>query len=480
MNQSKLITVDNLEINFLGVIPLQSDSCLLDAKQQAKKYYYNLNVYIEYTSIRTASYEHIAYVFIDGRNIGEIRFSPAKGFLPVQYVSFKFNNVILYQQDYNKYIDIISENMTLKYLGISHIDVAVDAIDLDLQKFTNHYIYTSSPLTKISEYKTKHKGRINLMNVTTNHINVLHWGKLSQEKYLKIYDKTKELEDNKEKHNKDYIKKWWQANGLDFEGKKVERFELTLRQKHAKHLDYTKLCDCNYLASILKTHCKNFYQFEKTYINHGKEYKKDVTPIKFTEFNTVLLPKYKHIAKHSLATEKRTLKNLYMSYLLKKFIASDNYVKTGELKVPNELKDYHSIIIMIENLNYEHPSLFQYYNTKKWQWEQEWKETNEVYRGAITINEYIESVQLTQKCTFITSADFDELIDGEEFIYDLPLLKQMKRSFKLANYNLHHFNNFLALDNLAEKSEHIKKISLPIRAKLYHEIKQESQLNKIA
>jgi len=74
INAKQLINVDNLEINFKGVIPLTAYDCTIDETKEAKRYHYNPNVWIEYTTSRTPSYNHIANLFINCRCIGEIKF----------------------------------------------------------------------------------------------------------------------------------------------------------------------------------------------------------------------------------------------------------------------------------------------------------------------------------------------------------------------------------------------------------------------
>ena len=84
-------------------------------------------------------------------------------------------------------------------------------------------------------------------------------GSRKSDRFIRIYDKSKELEVS----NKLYFKDLWAKNGIDQE-EPVERFEMVLRSKELrkiKDFDLWKLADTKYLASLLKTGCKNLFEF---------------------------------------------------------------------------------------------------------------------------------------------------------------------------------------------------------------------------
>lgn len=319
---NKLIFVDNLELTFKGIIPLFSNSKTPNKNGNKLYYHYNNKWYIQNHIGGNKMFQRIVDLYFDDNKIGEIRFLPRAPYLHKELINIKFENNVLYQQNFLDYINSIITILKLKFQYISHIDIAVDCIDHGLMQFVNNYLIQTH---KKGNYLTRHKGKIDIETIRTNLKSIIYWGNIKSAKYIKIYNKTNEL--NNQNNNKDYIPESWHLNGMNTENKSVERFELTLKQKHARLLDYSKLSDSDYLASILQTHCKNFFDFEQSFKNHGKKQKRNVTPLDFKGFNTILLPKFKYESKNTLYNEKRTLKQLYLQYLLAEYIASDDYCK---------------------------------------------------------------------------------------------------------------------------------------------------------
>ena len=380
---NKLIFVDYLEVAFEGVLPVKPAT--ID-----KSYIINKSCYLEYKFSGTKIYKNTAELWIEGYKIGELRFTPRSTNIKSDMINFKFENELLYQQGYTKFIDVIIADLNLSFLYISRLDVAIDCVDHNIIKFVDNYLFKTSTNKR---YSKRHKGKVKRDNIRTNIDSRLYWGSNTSDKYIKIYNKTEELA--RPNSDKEYIPKFWSANGLNTTGKTVERFELTLKQRHAKVLDYQELGDSNYLASIMNTHCKNFFDFEQTYINHGKKRKRTVTPLDFEDFQTVLLPKFKYKKSPRLISEKRTLRNLYFQYLQAEFIASDNFVASGFIYVPDIVKNYPDIFGTIKTLFYKHPQLEHYFKKKKSDWDKEFGKTNELATGKISIDDFVKSLHIT-------------------------------------------------------------------------------------
>lgn len=425
----KLIFIDKLELTFTGNIPLISNSSTPNINGNKMCFHYDQHWYIEHQFGGTKMYKHIADLYFDDNKIGEFLFLHRKRYMKPELINFKFENNVLYQKNYHELIDTIIEVLKLEFLYISHIDIAVDCIDHNLMKYVNNYLFRTE---NGKEYNTRHKGKVKRENILTNVDSKMLWGNINSDKYIKIYNKTAEIENNN--NIKKYITECWLANGMLTENKSVERFELTLKQKHAKLLDYNKLSDSDYLASIMQTHCKNFFDFEQTFKNHGKKRKRNVTPINFKGFNTVLLSKFKYESKNTLHNEKVKLKQLYFEYLLAEYIASDDYVKTGHTFVPDIIKNYPDIYSTIETSLIKYPELRQYFNSKKNGWEKEFNRTNPVASGKRSIDDYIQSLE--SKFYIGNRSEYKDTLGRLSFkINDMQLadLESRCRSIELKN-----------------------------------------------
>ncbi|BBE17485.1 hypothetical protein AQPE_1635 [Aquipluma nitroreducens] len=454
-NVNKLIFVDNLEVSFKGNIPLWSTSTTPDQFGNKRKHYYNPQCYIEYQSFGNKQFQNIADLWIADRKIGELRFSPRKGFIDDEIISFKFDNVQLYQQNFFKYVDSIVENMGLRFKHISHLDIAVDCINHEMIKFIHKYLERTRLNLK---YSIRHKGKVNRRNITSKGDNEIYWGNINSVKYIKIYNKTIEIDQNQ--NAKSYIPVCWKQNGMNTENEQVERFELTLRQKHASLYDYTQLDDSNYLASIMESKCESFFDFEQTYTNHKKKHKRNVTPINFTGFNTVLLPKFKYVPQNTLETEKRTLKNLYFQYLQSKHIATHPDVVSGNTLVPEKLKNYAEIKGTIDLMLHKYPSLSLYYNNKKNSWDKEYNRTDELATGTLTIKNYINAIDLTWE---LMTNNVDDTVSEE--ITD-PEEQKYARKFNRQEHDLYRSIKKIQVKDLARGSKLVEKISKPITQKV--------------
>jgi len=454
-NVNKLIFVDNLEVSFKGNIPLWSTSTTPDQYGNKRKYYYNPQCYIEYQPFGNKQFQNIADLWIADRKIGELRFSPRKGFIDDELVCFKFENDQLYQQNFYKYVDSIVENLGLRFQHISHLDIAVDCIKHEMIRFIHKY----QERTRLNvKYSIRHKGKVNRRNITSKGDNEIYWGDIKSAKYIKIYNKTIEIDQN---HNaKSYIPVCWKQNGMIAENEQVERFELTLKLPYSKSLDYTKLGDTDYLASKMETECENFFDFEQTYTNHKKKHKRNVTPINFTGFNTVRLPKFKYIPQNTLETEKRTVKNLYFQYLQSKHIATHPDVVSGNTLVPEKLKNYAEINVTINSMLHKYPSLSLYFNDKKNSWNKEFNRTDELAKGTLTIENYIKAIDLTWELmtNHVDDTVSEEITDPEELKY--------ARKFNRQEHDLYRSLKKIQVKDLASGSKLVEKMSKPITQKI--------------
>ena len=433
--ENQTIVCDNLELNFKGNIPY-------DSNYKERKYSFNDNCYIFFHSSGNQMYEVLADLYIDDRRIGELRFAPRKSFFDSDLINFKMDNIHLYSDNFVNYVTYIIEVLHFDLMYINHIDIASDTIKHNIISFTDEYLYKSQYQ---SNYNIKHKGKITKDSITTDNKGIIHWDKINATKYIKIYNKSQELIDNV-KHNKSgYIQYFWEQHGLDYTNNVVERFELTLKAIHSKLIDYKRLNDSNYLASIMKSHCSNFYEFEKTTIDHQKKYIKDVTPIAFNSFNTTKIDKYKYEPTFSLRSEKIVLKSLFIDYLRTKHIASNQYVKMNIEDVPDKLKDYQTISQTIENLLFKYPSLHEFYNSKKDGWIKEFESTDLLFNDITSIKDYVSTVQLNGQLLF--EQPIDVYTTNIHYDYYKNRTKEELKSLQdTENRSFIFHNNLLALE----------------------------------
>jgi len=467
---TQTIVIDCLEVNFYGTIPLKSDY-LTNRIQQL-----NNNCYIEFLTQGNAMYNVIGNLYVYDRKIGELRFSPRKVFFDNDMINLKIDNVHLYGSEFIGYIDYCIEVLKFKYDYISLIDFASDVVGSTGTEFIKKFWIFTDPSNPISKtYGTRHKGRINRDDIDPRKI--IHWGKIVSDKYIKIYDKKLELlEVSPEKAS--YIHAFWQLNGLPYENNSIERHELTLRRKHAKVIDYKQLNNPNYLASVMRTHYKNFFDFEKTYTNHGKKYVKDVTPIKFDNFNTVKLDKYKYIPKYTLRGEHTTIKTMYTEYLTSLYISQNFYVTNNVTKVPERLKEPKTIIYAIDTLLAKYPSSYLYFNAHKTGWEKEF-ESSDLFNNRISIEDYVTTIQFNESILF----DIPDYSDDRSFMpYYQNLSNEELMYQRIQDNRMKVFNEALELieiEKLQQDNPRMKKISQVAKNRIENNFKQSITLRRI-
>lgn len=163
-------------------------------------------------------------------------------------ISVKMENNCLYEVGVIMELKVIFEALQWKVRNITRLDIAVDGVDA----------------IQIGErWLAKQVGKKGKATVTTffdssGDLEGYDVGKRSSEKWGTAYIKSKEIE----KSNKYYIKDFWKRSGMDSDY--VERVELKLRNeeiKKIKDFNWELLDDFEYLASVLRTACKNFFEF---------------------------------------------------------------------------------------------------------------------------------------------------------------------------------------------------------------------------
>lgn len=350
--KSKTICLDYLEVSLIGNLPCYSNTPQYE--------YINNNCYLEFIHDHgNKFFNTVCSLYIDNRCIGELKYNPKTPFINDETVHFKYVNHLLYTKDYLKYIDQINKLLGLELHHIVRIDIATDVIKHNLIDFIKTYQ---------NSVKIHQKGRKKALTIKSigKEYKTVYVGSTKSDKFIKIYNKSKELEQS----DKPYIPYYWGVNGMDFKNNDVERLELTLKTKQASTININELNNGNYLASLLYTHFRNFFEFKQTYKSHGKDYTKDCTPLDFTDYETKLLTKYKYIPKHTILPQKIELKRLYINSLIENELSKRK--QTSKYRLP--VRDYTHLYTFNKPIDRicELYNLHDYFDQKKASWNNEY------------------------------------------------------------------------------------------------------------
>jgi hypothetical protein len=151
-----------------------------------------------------------------------------------------------------------------------------------------------------------------------------HIGKVKSQKGAALYNKSKELVES----GKEYIMEAWKRNNLDT-SKDIHRFELRMKsgvtnKKNAdgtQRYDWNKLDESSYLASIVKSETKNWFEFyyEGSDTNKNRMYKDKKNIVEWIDWKSIegkLLPRSSAVVKRGMNIAKQTIKNdLYWNYI---------------------------------------------------------------------------------------------------------------------------------------------------------------------
>ena len=222
---------------------------------------------------------------------------------------FKLSNRLCYQTDrLDIYKEFLEESKS-KHGNLTRFDIAVDG---DGAKKAREL---AARQMKGGIIKRKGKALFHTSRNSKNEIENFRVGSSQSNKIATIYNKSCEIENSE----KTYIADSWKLNNLaalESEDSRVDRFELRLYSKAMKNYDWEKLDDSSYLASIVKTETKNWFEFykESKDTNRYRNDKKNTMDwIDWDEIEGKLLPKNKAVAKSGVHRAKRMIKDsLYL------------------------------------------------------------------------------------------------------------------------------------------------------------------------
>lgn len=212
------------------------------------------DVYLVRDSKRNGGTRHFKFcyqLYLHGELFGLINTVPRASILDSNLSIIKIENYILYQSAWVIRFEYIIEKLGVSIHNISRLDIAVDG-----GNFLRDYEMLLS-----KHYKKVGRATMQTMHKHNGDIEGFYIGSRSSDKLIRGYDKTDKLKSD----SKTYISEMWEANGFDLsEGSpNIERLELTMRRDVIKQLvdfDYKMLENSKYLAGIMCTQLKGFYE----------------------------------------------------------------------------------------------------------------------------------------------------------------------------------------------------------------------------
>lgn len=297
-NANHCISLDYLEISYEFELPTFSTT-------NVKPFYLNKDTYIQLTDNTSKYFNSSGYLFINNDYIGDIRYNPKeRSFIPSNTVHLKLSNHLLYTQYFKYYLEYISDVIGMKYNHILRLDIANDLVGHNVLQFMKTYENSSIIICK---GKPKDISK----RLSGKKTQIIHFGSITSDKYIKIYNKAVDLIAG----NKEYIKEYWDKNGIDYSVGNVERLELTLQKKQAKLVDINLLHDIDYLASLCKNHFVNYFEFYRTEKRVHNVKRINVSPINFSNYYGYKIDKYKYQPQITTRPAKQALKTLFLESL---------------------------------------------------------------------------------------------------------------------------------------------------------------------
>ncbi len=252
----------------------------------------------------TEHYQEQYSVGVGGREFGNVLVLPRKGnALQPNFVQFKAKNHVLYEIGFMQEFDVLCKSFSWKWRNPTRIDIALDG-----QGF--HQVVDDIWNQRVKKVGQATWGTYFDMN---SKLQGYSWGKGGSDKYMRCYDKTVELKQS----NKLYVKQMWDRAGLD-QTENVHRLELVLKNDELKkYPEFTPdlLDNFEYLASLMRTGFKKWFEFIDPADNKNTTRAKRIEYIDWDAVGGALLPKATAIPSTEVARFKQCAKTLYWTHL---------------------------------------------------------------------------------------------------------------------------------------------------------------------
>jgi len=226
----------------------------------------------------TKHFKYCYTAYLHGEKFGTINTVPRSSVLSPTVSIFKVENHILYQRGWVARTEFIMNELGVNLHNVTRLDIAVDG-----GQFLNDY----KDLDK-GVYKQIGRGTRS-SHYRGNELEGFYIGSRASEKYLRGYNKTKEL---KKSANKGYIKDFWTKNGLEHgeDLEDVERLEITLKRKamqRVKDFDMGRLEDASYLAGLMCSQVQKLYVFIENSGDSNASRRTKIQPVDWSYFDAV-------------------------------------------------------------------------------------------------------------------------------------------------------------------------------------------------
>ncbi len=232
----------------------------------------NQNIQIRKIDVHNnPNFTNLNRIYFNGTEICDILSTPNNNTHKPNEVSVKMANHVLYSNQCYQYVLLIVEAFKLSFDRLARLDIALDGMDI---------VKLISLLNRYSKSKT--------IQTNNDAITILPTSFRKQDQFFdswcigksksgisaRVYNKTDEINQS----GKDYIREYWNANGLTTVNN--GRFEIQLNSKrldkyHFFLSDLQRLMDAEFLGSIFKKEVQSwlkFYHVRKADIlNHKKE-----------------------------------------------------------------------------------------------------------------------------------------------------------------------------------------------------------------
>lgn len=270
------------------------------------------NVQMIFLGIGDKFYKYRGEVFVDGESICYILFQPRSKILADDLVNLTLKNELLYTTYWQQVLEVISTTLALQFNNITRLDIAIDTDRkrFDVMDFINKYLFEDSNIVRTGKKELRYEQ----LDDKTKRFGGFQVGNMAQDKMIKGYDKTKEIEDSSKKK---YISDCWSKSGFG-ENVRMFRVEMRLKAKAIKRIkdfDFSSLDSSSYIASIFMFHARNTLDFRyRTSEKQNVCNMEKVQLIDYDKLGAVKLERVKKVPKNSDRTARIVTKFVYELY----------------------------------------------------------------------------------------------------------------------------------------------------------------------
>lgn len=328
-SQTYSINLDWLEIAFTGNLK-KVDSDLVSGGILKPDYFIGDRILLRKKENRPSlGYKATFAIYIDGAAYAIMNYH-SNGRFPFKYtniIGIAIRNDALYCPDLEENLQLLISEMKLHFYRYSRIDIALDGIGL---------INRHNQLTKSKKFKRKKAIKIAMGYDDKNKVvNSYVLGSRKSDKYLTMYNKSKEIEQS----GKSYIREFWVKNGLNPEFS-VDRVEIRLKARALRNLviGVDEIFSPDFLISFFKASTDSWLEFISI-----KDKKRRLKLVKWECFSIKKIFRIANIKKLSSGYQsvKTTLKTLFFEFI--------EHQQSGHPEVMAEIADEYGLMEWTKN-----------------------------------------------------------------------------------------------------------------------------------